>query len=71
MNENAETVHCFGVEPDDIDVHSIQKAAATFAVSETTTVVSLAAICSRAGWDMGGAKQRYLQWVAAGDQHCS
>ena len=70
LDKRADEVRRFGVEPEDIGVHSIRKGAATYCCSGTTAAVSLSAVCNRAGWDMGGSKKVYLRWEAAGDQHC-
>jgi hypothetical protein len=59
-----------GIEPENIGVHSIRKGAATYCSSGTTTGVSFAAICVRAGWSMRGLKDRYIKYAEAGDRVC-
>ena len=68
VTAHSEDVRRFGVDPRDIGVHSIRKGAATYACNGTTSGASFASVCFRAGWSMGGTKDRYLQWEAAGDQ---
>ena len=68
--EHAEEILAMGVEPENIGVHSIRKGAATYCTSGTTTGVSFAALCVRAGWSMGGVKDRYIKYAEAGDRFC-
>lgn len=68
LRAHEEEVRSFGVLPEDIGVHSIRKGAATYASNISTSNATFAAVCHRAGWSMGGTKDRYLQFEAAGDQ---
>lgn len=64
-----ETEVChMGVDPKKIGVHSIRKGSATYCCNGTASGASFAAVCVRAGWSMGGVKDRYLQHDSAGDQ---
>lgn len=70
VKEHAADIRNMGIDPADIGVHSIRKGAATYCCNGTTAGVGFAAVCNRAGWSMGGVKDRYLQYEEAGDQVC-
>ena len=70
MEEHRDDILFMGIDPDDIGVHSIRKGAATYCTSGTTFGVSFAAVCIRAGWSMGGVKDRYIKYAEAGDRVC-
>ena len=70
VTEHADEIRRLGIDPKNIGVHSIRKGAATYCCNGTPTGVAFAAVCIRAGWTMGGVKDRYLQYQEAGDQVC-
>ena len=70
VQEHREEILRMGIDPDDIGVHSIRKGSATYCTSGTTTGISFAALCVRAGWSMGGVKERYIKYAEAGDRVC-
>ena len=70
VQEHRDEILRMGIHPDDIGVHSIRKGAATYCSSGTTFGVSFAAVCVRAGWSMGGVKDRYIKYAEAGDRVC-
>ncbi|POM62610.1 LOW QUALITY PROTEIN: hypothetical protein PHPALM_28209 [Phytophthora palmivora] len=53
--------------------HSIRKGVATFACSGTTGGPSIASVCLRVGWSLGGVlggvQDRYTRYESAGDQY--
>lgn len=49
--------------------HSIRKGVATFAGSGSTGGPSIASVCLRVGWALGGVQDRYIRYEAAGDQY--
>ncbi len=49
--------------------HSVRKGVATFACSGTTGGPSIASVCLRVGWSLGGVQDRYIRYEAAGDQY--
>ena len=68
VKENAEAFRRIGVEVGDIGTHSARKGAATHAASGCTISPAMAAICNRAGWALGGSRDKYIKYEAAGDQ---
>ena len=57
-----------GVKVGQISTHSARKGAATVAASGCTISPSMASICTRAGWAMGGTRDKYIKYESAGDQ---
>lgn len=57
-----------GVKPGTIGTHSARKGAATYAASGCTICPSMSSICNRAGWKLGGTRDKYIKYEAAGDQ---
>ena len=53
----------------DYRTHSIRKGVATFACSGTTGGASIASVCLRVGWSLGGVQDRYIRYESAGDQY--
>ncbi|ETO74209.1 hypothetical protein F444_09989 [Phytophthora nicotianae P1976] len=49
--------------------HSIRKGVATYACSGSTGGPSIANVCLRVGWSLGGVQDRYIRYEAAGDQY--
>ena len=64
-----EIVRDFGVDIDDIGVHSLRKGAASFVSSGATCAPPQVATNIRAGWSMGIIQDTYLRFEAAGDQY--
>ena len=54
INENKEEFVRLGVTKEMIGTHSARKGAATLAASGCTIAPSMASICNRAGWKLGG-----------------
>ena len=59
----------YQVQNETFGSHSLQKGSATFAASGSTMTPSMAAICNRAGWKMGGTRDKYIKFENAGDQY--
>ena len=57
-----------GVEPSDLGTHSTRKGVATSVSAGCTMSPPIVSVCIRAGWVMGGVKDIYLKYEAAGDQ---
>jgi hypothetical protein len=66
--ENRSEFERLGVKVGSIGSHSARKGAATLAASGCTVSPSMASICNRAGWKMGGTRDKYIKYEAAGDQ---
>ena len=58
-----------GVENETFGSHSLCKGSSTFAGSGSTMAPSMASICNRAGWKMGGTRDKYIKFENAGDQY--
>jgi hypothetical protein len=54
---------------DHYGTHSVRKGVATFACSGTTGGPSIASVCLRVGWSLGGVQDRYIRYECAGDQY--
>lgn len=50
-------------------VHSCRKGVATMVTSGCTVSHPIVSVCIQCGWVMGGVKDRYLKYEAAGDQY--
>lgn len=68
IKKNEEEFARIGVKPGTIGTHSARKGAATYAASGCTISPSMSAICNRAGWKLGGSRDKYIKYEAAGDQ---
>ena len=66
--DNREEFEKIGVTPENIGSHSARKGAATLAAAGCTISPSMASICNRAGWKMGGTRDKYIKYESAGDQ---
>ena len=58
-----------GVKEGDLGTHSCRKGVATMVAAGCTISPPIVSICVRAGWVMGGVKDRYLKRESAGDQY--
>jgi hypothetical protein len=58
-----------GVNIGDLGTHSCRKGVATMVAAGCTCSPPIVSICVRAGWAMGGVKDRYLKNEKAGDQY--
>ena len=57
------------MQPGVIGSYSARKEAATLAASGCTVSPSMALICTRAGWKLGGTRDKYIKFENAGDQY--
>ncbi|KAG9401806.1 hypothetical protein AC1031_021973 [Aphanomyces cochlioides] len=48
---------------------SVRKGVATFACSGSTGGPSIASVCLRVGWSLGGVQDRYIRYESAADQY--
>ena len=69
IKNNKEEFAEIGVTAKEIGSHSARKGAATYASAGTTCCPSMAAICNRAGWKMGGSRDKYIHSADASDQY--
>ena len=58
-----------GVNIFDLGTHYYRKGVATMVAAGCTVSPPIVSICVRAGWVMGGVKDKYLKRESAGDQH--
>jgi hypothetical protein len=58
-----------GYEASDFGSHSARKGVATWVAGGCTVSPPIVALCLRAGWSLGGVKDRYLFYENAGDQY--
>ena len=58
-----------GFEIGDLGTHSSRKGVATMIAAGCTVSPPIISICIRAGWAMGGVKDKYLLYGCAGDQY--
>ena len=59
----------FGVQIEDIGIHSLRKGAASYVSSGSTCAPPQVATNIRAGWSMGIIQDTYLRYESAGDQY--
>ena len=67
--DNKSELELLGVEEGDLRTHSCRKGVATMVAAGCTVSPPIVSICVRAGWVMGGVKDRYLKRESAGDQY--
>eukprot|EP00804_Cyclotella_cryptica_P006115 CCRYP_010730-RA/>CCRYP_010730-RA protein AED:0.34 eAED:0.34 QI:0/0/0/1/1/1/2/0/216 len=58
-----------GYEANDFGSHSARKGVATWVAGGCTVSPPIVALCLRAGWSLGGVKDRYLFYENAGDKY--
>ena len=58
-----------GYEPGDLGIHSNRKGVATMIASGCTVSPPISPLCIRAGWVLGGSKDKYIFRESAGDQY--
>jgi len=58
-----------GFLPGDLGTHSCRKGVATLIASGSTVCPPIMSLCIRAGWTMGGMKDKYIFRAEAGDQY--
>ena len=68
IKDHKEEFEKIGVAVGTIGSHSARKGAATLAATGCTVAPSMSSICSRAGWKLGGARDKYIKFESAGDQ---
>jgi hypothetical protein len=68
VSENEGSFNQIGVSVGSIGTHSARKGAATLAASGCTVSPSMSSICNRAGWTLGGTRDKYIKYENAQDQ---
>lgn len=66
----AAVLETYSLKPDDIGTHSLRKGAITYVCSGSMAGPSIASICLRCGWSLGGVQDRYIRYEHGGDQFC-
>ena len=69
ISENKAELQMLGVEDGDLGTHSCCKGGATMVSAGCNVSPPIVSICVRAGWVMGGVKDRYLRRESAGNQY--
>ena len=69
ISDNKAELQTLGVEEGDLGTHSCCKGVGTMVAAGCTVSPPIVSICVRAGWVMGGVKDRYLKRESAGDQY--
>ena len=69
LKANEDTLKSMGVEPGDLGTHSCRKGVGTMVSAGCTVSPPIVSICVRAGWSMGGVKDKYLKRENASDQY--
>lgn len=65
----ASELKLLGFEPGDLGTHSSRKGVATMIADGCTISPPIASLCIRAGWVMGGVKDKYIFRENGGDQY--
>ena len=68
ISDNKSELQQLGVEEGDLGTHSCRKGVSTMVAAGCAVSPPIVSICVRAGWVMGGVKDRYLKRESAGDQ---
>ena len=69
LNELRDDLYVLGYESGDLGTHSSRKGVATYIASACTVSPPIAPLCIRAGWVLGGMKDKYINTEKAGDQY--
>ena len=69
LDECKDDLKIFGFDKDDLGSHSCRKGVATMIAAGCTVSPPIVALCIRAGWALGGVKDKYLFRENAGDQY--
>ena len=67
ITDNQDKFEILGVKVGSIASHSARKGVATLAASGCTVSPSMASICNRARWKMGGTRDKYIKYESARD----
>jgi hypothetical protein len=70
IEKNRAEFERLGVKVSSIRSHSARKGATTLAASGCTVSPSMASICNHAGWKLGGTRDKYMKYKAAGGHKC-
>ena len=68
VEKHSSEILALGVDPNDLGSHSTRKGSATLVSSGCVVSPPHSSLCLRAGWSMGGVKDRYIHHESAGDQ---
>jgi hypothetical protein len=69
LENKGEILHDFGIDIEDVGVHSLRKGATSYVSSGATGAPPQVAKKIRAGWSMGVIQDTYLRYEAARDQY--
>jgi hypothetical protein len=68
IDEHDDELCQLGIEKGDLGTHSCRKGMATMVAFRSTVSPPIVSLYISAGWVMGGVKEKYLKYKAAGDQ---
>ena len=69
VSKQAIRLRQLGVKPGGLGTHSVRKGVATMVAAGCTVSPPIVSLCLRVGWIMGGVKDKYLFYEAAGDHY--
>lgn len=69
LRSNKEYLKSMGIEPGDLGAHSCRKGVGTTVAAGYTVYSSIVLIYFRAGWSMGGVKDKYLKTENVGNHY--
>ena len=61
IDEHDDELCQLGIQKGDLRTHSYRKGVATMVASGSTVDSPIVSLCIRAGWVMGGVKEKYLK----------
>ena len=67
--ETKKDLNELGFEPEDLGTHSARKGVGTMVAAGCTVSPPIVSFCLRAGWSLGGVKDKYLFRANGGDQN--
>ena len=68
ISDNLKELAILGVKEGDLGTHSLRKGVATMVAAGCTVSPPMTSLCIRAGWVLGGVRDKYFKHQNAGDQ---
>lgn len=69
ISDNKNELAILGVKEGDLGTHSLRKGVATMVAAGCTVSPPITSLCIRAGWVLGGVRDKYFKHQNAGDQY--
>ena len=69
IKDNLEHLKTLGIQAGDIGMYSCRKGVANMVAAGFTMSPPIVLVCIRAGWVVGGVKEKYLRRESTGDQY--